>query len=108
MVEGSQHFEGSDWPTTWNRTNLNSAKIVSDGAGNSFVDVTSGDVAPITQLLANVRMSCRLWVVAGGFDMRMRENGQAQYMFHFVRGDLNLSQIDTAGKVVQEGTYPNV
>src|SRR5258708_35331718 len=55
-VAVSQHFEGSDWPTTWNRTNLNSAKIVSDGAGNSFVDGTSGDVAPITQSLANVRM----------------------------------------------------
>src|SRR5260221_1484721 len=107
-VDVSQHFEGSDWPTTWNRTNLNSAKIVSDGAGNSFVDVTSGDVAPITQSLANVRMACRLWVVAGGFDMRMREHGQAQYLVPFQGGDLNLSQIDTAGKVVQKWTYPNI
>jgi hypothetical protein len=106
-LPASQHFQGSGFPNTWQRSDETGAKVVSDSSGNGFIDLTAGNVSPANPPISNLQMFCRLWVVAGGFEMRMREGQGGQLLFHFEGGNLTLTQLDGAKKVVQKWDLPN-
>ncbi len=105
-LDASQHFTGASWPINWQRSDTKNVKVVSDGLGNTYADLTGGDLALVPSQ-AGLRMSCRVWVAAGGFDLHFAESKAGQYLFHLDGGDLDLSQVDAAGKTVQQSTTPN-
>jgi eukaryotic-like serine/threonine-protein kinase len=106
-LPASQHFRGSDWPSTWNRTSISSAKIGTDSRGSGFIEVTSGDVRPINPPQADMLMACRLWSLQGGFEVRMRESSVGSLQFLFTAGNMVLSQLDNTGKATLIKAFPN-
>jgi serine/threonine-protein kinase len=98
----SQHFQGSDWPTTWNRDSATSAKIDTDNRGNGFIHVFSGTVSPLNPPTPDMFMSCRILSVTGGLEFRIRDGAQGAYQFQFIAGNMTINQLDGTGKVVKK------
>ncbi len=106
-LPASQHFRGSDWPSTWARTDLNNTRIGTDSKGNGYIEISKGDVRPLNPPLPDILMACRLWSLQGGFDIRIRESGAGALQFRFVAGNMTLNQLDGSGKIVQKWAFPN-
>ncbi len=105
-LPASQHFRGSDWPSTWTRTNSSSAKVGTE-RGTGFIEVDSGDVRPINPPVGDMLMACRLWSPSGAMEVRLRESNAGALLFHFEAGNMSLEQIDNTGKVKPIHGFPN-
>jgi hypothetical protein len=107
-LAASQHFQGSDWPTTWTRTDISTAKINYDTRGNGFIEVTTGDAGPaINPPAVDILMACRIQSIQGGLEVRMRESSAGAFFFQFLAGNMTLHQLDSTGKTVQRWSFPN-
>ncbi|MEP7285166.1 MAG: protein kinase [Chloroflexota bacterium] len=107
-LPASQHFQAADWPSTWQRSDTSLAKIVSGPRGGYIDMAPQVTVGPISDTpVENLRMSCRVWAVVGGFDMRVRDSKDGVLLFQFAAGNLKVSQLDGTGKPMQQWSYPN-
>jgi hypothetical protein len=107
-LAASQHFQGSDWPNTWTRTDLSTSKINYDSRGNGFIEVSRGDAGPaINPPVADLLMACRIQSIQGGLEVRMRESAEGAFLFQFLAGNMTLHQVDNTGKSVQRWSFPN-
>jgi hypothetical protein len=103
----SQHFGAAEWPSTWERSSVTGAKLGTDSKGNGYVEVTSGFVRPINPPQPDMLMACRIWSLQGGLEVHLRESSAGALIFRFVGGNMTLSQVDGAGKVVQQWPFLN-
>lgn len=97
----SDHFQGSGLPPAWQTTSTTNSTIEQENGGNQYLLLKGAvSVTPSTLPIRDINLTCRVYSEQGGYKMFLREGAGGAFIFEFVGGDLNLTQVDSAGGVV--------
>jgi hypothetical protein len=102
----SQHFAGSTFPTTWDRSNTTDVTL---GGGDSvkFIEADAGFTSPKTGQLGDFVVSCRLFNQEGGYELRFRNSSAGAYLMRFDGGNMTFFNVDSTGKETQINYFQN-
>ncbi|MCC7210201.1 MAG: hypothetical protein IT323_23065, partial [Anaerolineae bacterium] len=103
----SSHFRAPGWPASWSREDNAAAQLRADARGNAFIELSNTAVRPDLPRLGSMTMSCRLYSVQGGFDVRVRDSESGYILFEFIAGNLTLNQYTADGTRITLQSFPN-
>ncbi|NJL94230.1 MAG: hypothetical protein HC915_11145, partial [Anaerolineae bacterium] len=103
----SEHFEGSSFPNTWERSSQQNVSLQSDGT-NQFIQLdNAAEVRPVTPPMSNFILYARLNNTSLGFEMFVRESNQGSLEFDWDAGNVVITQYSGTGEVVWNETLGN-
>lgn len=104
----SDHFESGRFPSTWGTSNTANTTVERENNGNSFMRLNRNTTAsPLTQPLGDLRMSLRVWVTEGGYQMSLRDSAAGKIRLEFSAGNLSIRLLDASGGEIARRTVAN-
>ncbi len=104
----SEHFQGSDFPTTWTRNNFTNITMGLEDAGNQFVRLEKDAlIRANTPPLADFGLGLRLFSIQGGLQIVLRESPQGTVLLDLNGGNLAIRVVNPEGQALQEHNVPN-
>jgi serine/threonine protein kinase/uncharacterized protein YgiM (DUF1202 family) len=105
---GSDHFQGSGFPNTWQRSDSVQVNIKNE-AENQFIEIARNASAnPIMPPTRDLELSCRVFSVEGGYTLFLREN-EASGALRLTNeaGEMMVEVVDATGEALFSRRVPN-
>lgn len=97
----SDHFQGSEFPRTWLRSDSQLVTLTREGDGNQYIRLQGeSQTAPVMALMDDVQLRCRFWSEEGGYQILLRESANGSLSFSLDAGNLLIVQADGAGNTL--------
>ncbi len=105
----SDHFQGSGFPTTWERSSQQNVTIAdAEADGNSYIQMEGqAEVSPITPPMSAFIFYARLNNTAGGFEMFAREGPAGRLELDWDAGNVDIQQYNAQDEIVFEERLRN-
>ncbi|MFP4322803.1 MAG: serine/threonine protein kinase [Anaerolineales bacterium] len=103
-VTASDHFQGSGFPTTWERSSQQNVTIAdAEADGNSYIQMLGeAEVSPVTPPMSAFIMYARLNNTEGGFEMFARESAQGRLELDWDAGYVDIQHYNAQDEIVFE------
>jgi serine/threonine protein kinase len=107
-VLASEHFQGSDLPTTWTRSNSFNVTMALEDAQNQFVRMENeAEVRPNLTPIGDFQIGARILSLQGGLQIYLRESEQGALALDLNGGNLIVRLLSPDQQVLQESTVAN-
>jgi serine/threonine protein kinase len=106
---GSDHFQGSSFPSTWQRSDSVQVNIGREADGNQFIEMgRNASANPVMPPTRDLEVSCRIYSVEGGYTLFLRETeaGGALRLSNEA-GEMMVEIVDATGAALFSRRVPN-
>jgi eukaryotic-like serine/threonine-protein kinase len=104
----SDHFESAGLPSSWETSSSTNSGVRQEDNANQYVFMQNeAELTLIMPPMADINLSCRIWSEVGGYQLYLRESAGGSMLFDFAGGNMTISELDTAGAVVDSQLLTN-